>query len=292
MNLSKLSGMVYSTPTSSQDKVLQYFKEKEELEYDPVYLIAAIANIALLNLSLQSTKTNGPIKMSFTQDRNGHSYIQIEAPGFYQKINRFWGQTSREDLNIIRPHLIKYLRWFDYQQEPYRTILKECQKGLDILREGYARGGENETLTIKDGLNSTIQIHTGISKFGFVIRVLRMESELIQEALDAKEGETNEKFKQKLDKEEKNYFPLHQLHLQTCENKTIDQYLQTKIKAKWENQTQLAIMTLLKPGPQNTLAHYNSLNQLIDKSPESHTELKKEVQARLKEQLEKSEIIS
>lgn len=296
---------IWSSPLANpQEEVIKYFQEQEELKCDPLYLAVTLGNVYLLYQRLlqqhqeeaeklvKENKTVRPlqgIKISFKEDSN----IKITEPGLTQSLSRrLWGE-GRVELGLIRPHLIKLFRWFDYQDPYYQTIFKACQCGIEAILKGY-KYQQVQKITIsqtnskkphsaelkeeKEIVQShhVIEIQPQTSETDFVIRILENDIALLNEAIKEKDERQQQEFIQKLNEEDAKYFPLHQLKLIKVA-KTIDAYMMEQVKTRWDSETLGGIVKLFKAEASKAFNRYDSIALLISRNPAAHQTLKAKV---------------
>lgn len=290
----------WKTSISPQEELLKYFKEQEELKCDPLYLAVTLGNVHLLYLRLsqqheeeakkfslsgkQPTPLKG-IKISFKED----STVKIEEPGFLsQSLPRTFSGEGRVELGLIRPHLVKFLQWFDFQKPSYQTIIKLCKLGIEDILKGYKNQSQEIIITQNSPSKESerfertnplvIKIQTHTPETDFVIRILENDIALLEEALKKKEDRALQEFKQKLFFEEMKYFPLNKLRLIKV-SKSIDDYMAEKVRARWDDQTLQGIVKFFEATAITTESfnHHDSLALLISRNPPVHQLLKIEI---------------
>jgi hypothetical protein len=295
MNLN-FSGFWGST-TNSQTMLLDYFDHQEQLPCDPVYLAITFGNVYLLYLKLKEQhqieaerlkkegKTISPlgaIRISFK-----NSGIEIQEPGlFSQTLPRLWSGETRTELRLIRPHLIKLLRWFDYEDPNYKTILKMCKLGIGVILEGY-KNLASQKMTVTQTLPTppdkqeapppiVIDIQTIDPEVELVISRLEGDMALLEDAVKNKDERSAQELKIKLAQEEAKYFPMHRLHLIKVA-KTIDEYMAEKVKSRWTNITLEGIVKIFNADPNESFNRYEAIASLIRPNPAEHAKLKGEI---------------
>lgn len=295
MNLNFTS--LWSSSTSSQTMLLDYFDHQELLPCDPVYLAITLGNVYILYLKLQQEhqketerlkkegKTLSPlgaIRISFK-----NSGIEIQEPGlFSQVLPRLWSGETRTELRLIRPHLIKLLRWFDYENSNYKTILKMCKLGIGIILEGY-KNLASQKMTVTQTLPTppdkqeapppiVIDIQTIDPEVELVISRLEGDMALLEDAIKEKDQRSTLELKTKLVSEEAKYFPMHRLHLIKVA-KTIDEYMAEKVKSRWTNITLDGIVKIFNADPNESFNRYDAIASLISPNPAEHIKLKTEI---------------
>lgn len=275
-----------------REETMKSFIE-QELKCDPLYLAVTLGNVHLLHLKLskqhheeakklkESGKKAAPmgaIKISFKED----GYVKIEEPGLLkQSLTRAWSREGREELGLIRPHLVKLLNWFDYENKMMKTILKLCRFGLEDILQGYLNEDPQEIVITQNNPpqvpeneqhTSTLilKIQSRTPDTDFVIRILKNDIALLDEAIkENKDKRQAEDLKLKLKEEEQNYFSLYQLNL-INEAKKIDAYLSEKVKERWSSHKLQGIVNLFEDVSNN----FDSLSQLIAPIPAQHHELR------------------
>lgn len=291
-----------SSPLNPPEEVLRYFQEQEELRCDCVYLAVTLGTANLhyvkifqeyLQQAEKLSKESQPIpslqgiKVSIRED----SSIVVSDPCFSQGIVRRLLGEGRDQLNLIRPHLVQLLRWFDYKDPNFQIILNVCKLGIDAILKGYKYQQCQEieivqTVSIQDKddkekneaevkeFTHTINIQSYASETDSVIRILENDIALLEEALKEKDERQETEFGQKLDQERIKYFPLHHIKLIKVA-KTIDDYMADQLRKRWDDETLGGIVKLFKAAESTKqFSHCESLEALIRPNPKLHQALK------------------
>ncbi len=285
-----------SSPLSPQETVMKYFKEQEELKCDPLYLAVKLGIIHLLYLkmvkqhkeeAIRAAQMGIPIpplqsiKISFKEDCSLH----IAEPGFFsQSLARKWSGEGRGELGYIRPHLVKLLRWFNYQDDTYKTILNVCKCGIEAILNGYKYQQNLEFIITQSenqkpeeqAIAKTFKIQAHTPETDLVIRILENDIAFLEEATKVKDDRQAKEFTEKLAQEEVKYFPLYQLKLMKVA-KTIDAYMAEQVKSRWDDETLQGIVRLFKAESKEAFNHYQSLSSLVSRNPEAHAALKTDI---------------
>ncbi len=337
---------IFASPLSASDEVLKYFTEQQELKCDPLYLGVVIGNVHLQFQKLVKDheeeskrlihlgKTPAPlqgIKISFKEDCS----VKIEEPGLVQSAQRTILGEGRIELENIRIHIVKLLRWFDCDNSDFKTILKAYKLGLEDILNGYLNKGCKEiTISqspqVQDQQQPIKQVNLKMRtpETQAVIRLLKDDIELLNEAItlpqkvpqeshqsleiegskpqDGKEITLEEReeekpkksekesqftefkkqlenerkrqvFKQKLQEEEARYFPMHQLQLIKEGSKTIDKYMEEKVKERWDTKTLKGIVEFLQADSNKAFNRVEALSHLVSKNPAEHLELRNKI---------------
>jgi hypothetical protein len=290
--------LIWGSTVSPQEEAMKYFREKQELKCDPLYLAVIVGNVHNLSLKLkkereeekakltQSGKTVLPlkgIKISFKED----SSVKTEEPGLSQTLVRAWNGERREELSLIRPHLVKLLRWFDYEDPMIKTILKVFKSGLEDILAGYREQPDQEISITQVPSNQkeennkdsspalTVKIQEQTPETDVIIRILENDIDLLNHAIKEKKDERQiAELKEKLASEEKKYFHFHQLRLIKAADQTIDAYLAEKVKETWDLKTLQGIVSFFEARPNEAFNHFDSIASLVSKNPATYHELK------------------
>lgn len=291
-----------------QDLVQTAFEKQEELRCDPLYLAVIFGNISLLYQKFQQKtkelqhknqsdqgqpKEEKPfcgIKISLKED----SQILIHPPNMAQGFVRWWNKEGRLELRLIRRHLIKFLRWFDYKEPNYHTILKVCQEGIEVILNSYKDYKSRKIKIYQKQEGSQEEDQTAIviktmddqEDLDFVIRILQEDIALLKEALQSKDETREAQFTQMLMAEEASLFPLDQKLRLLGTAKTIDTYMKEQIIERWRNQIKIVAEsfteTTKSPGG---FDYYGSIEQLISPNPAAHQDLKLQVRKKIADTL-------
>lgn len=298
-SVNSLSNWMY--PSISDQKALINTFDEQSLACDPFYLVITLANITFLYQKLvteqqaaQNLNPNNPlspieIKLNFT---NGH--LQVQEPGLKQKTQRTLFRETSAQLCKIRPHLIKFLQLiqdsqFSKEQKQIQTLLQNCQKGIKIIKQGYAHPNST-TLQIQQPISkngreqkkefSTLIIQTHDESTTFVNRILEDDIRLLTLAIQPRDDQQQQRFNQYIDAEADKYFSLR--HFRLDNDQTIENFLAEATHKRWKNKTFQAIVRFFEPNPnlnlnQHQFNHYESIEKLIENIPPMHLELQKNI---------------
>jgi hypothetical protein len=195
--------------------------------------------------------------------------------------------------------LVQLLRWFDYKDANFKTILNVCKLGIEAILKGYKyqqgedidisqtivqqqqkkkeeKGKEGEQEKPKE-IIQVIKIQSHAAETDFVIRILENDIALLEEALKEKDERQEREFTEKLAQEKVKYFPLHELKLIKVAQ-TIDEYMANQLRKRWDAETLGGIVKLFKAAESTkSFSHCESLEALIHLNPGIHQKLKLEV---------------
>ena len=110
----------------------------EELDINPMDLMVGLAIVSLKELREQLNMKNPKIKIKISAFA-----ITSATKDIWQSVDRTRGGASRDDLSILRKHIIKALKWFPpYEDEDVKTICKFASAGLGTLYNTYKPEGK------------------------------------------------------------------------------------------------------------------------------------------------------
>lgn len=273
--------------TSQQDlsdQQLDRFLYKEGLQYDPIYGAIVLALPYLM--AQQHTKDreyyvkNGTwIKLRISEKGE----ISFDSPGFGQGIVRTVSGHSRNELCLLRKHIVKALKWTFKNQDQnsivaMTTIFGYTIKGLKELEASYGPEINEKTLEVGIGSNK-VKLTGQIEEQNQTNRCLEQDRLLIESVLAKPEDALSI-----IDKEDGKLFELRDLtqKIVTQEKKDpIDQKIEEvyahKIETLWPAKTLAAIANLFETKQSSLFDSLTAIQTLIKGNPAKFMQIQEDM---------------
>ncbi|CUI17756.1 hypothetical protein PNK_2153 [Candidatus Protochlamydia naegleriophila] len=280
-----VTNLFITSQQDNSDQLFERFLYKEGLQYDPIYGAIVLALPYLM--AQQHTKDrqyyikNGTwIKLRISDN----SDISFDPPGFGQGIGRTVSGHSREELCLLRKHLVKALKWTFKNQDQHavdaiKVIFFYTIKGLKELEASYGPETNGKPLEVSID-NKKVKLTGQVEEQNQTNRCLEQDRILIESALQNPDEALTI-----IDKEDEKLFELRNLtqkiYTQEKQNEPIDQKIEDlyaqKIRALWPSQTLAAIANLFKTKQSSLSDPLTAIQTLIKGNPVEFMQIKKEM---------------
>lgn len=265
------------------------FLQKQELQFDPIYSVIILGMVFLKAQTYQKD-----IKSEYINQKKWiklrlyleEHRIEIDAPGILQGLGRQLSGHSREELECLRKHLIKGLKWVYLSQEKdsecltaLKTIFTYAAKGIHELETSYNCQIINEEylkadlkINLEEEVLSQIK-QTGLQSKNMTSRCLEADRKFIEFILKQSLDEA----KKTILAEDAQLFALQKLKINSNSEQTIEEYFASKIQQRWPAKTLTGIAHIFNTQANESFDPIGSLSSFIEPNPSAFKKIAKEI---------------
>ncbi len=275
--------LLISSQQDNSDQQLARFLYKEGLQYDPIYGAIVLALPYLMAQQHAKDRQyyikNGTwIKLRISD----HGEISFDPPGYGQKIGRTMSGHSRNELCLLRKHLVKALKWtFKLQNQDsvnaIKVIFSYTIQGIKELEASYGPELNEKAIEVNIGSNK-VKLTGQIEEQNQTNRCLEQDRLLIESVLASSKDALSI-----IDQEDEKLFELRNLtqKILTKDQQSIDQRIEDiyaqKIEMLWPPQTLAAIANLFRTKQSSLFDSLTAIQTLIKGNPVKFIQIKEDM---------------